>query len=186
MFKKSLYILIVFCFINCQIETYAAYDANSLIKKEEINLTVLTYFCDHITGRPMSLKVYVDGGTPDYSLYADGLVVGQISENEFVILGLLCGEGVDLTITDALGNTADFWAEAFVMPTPGAEAGLDKVISCFNDLAILDGSSGIENVAYSWTGPDPEFENNSQNPGVGVPGEYHLTVIKHGQWLSLL
>lgn len=41
----------------------------------------------------MSLKVYVDGGSPDNSLYADGLLISQLSENEFIILGLNLGEG---------------------------------------------------------------------------------------------
>jgi gliding motility-associated-like protein len=144
--------------------------------KDEITLTVLTWMCDHLTG-PIALKVFVEGGTPEYTLYAQGLIVGKLSVNEFVILGLHGSEGVMVTVTDAIGNTSDFWAEPFIMPSPGADAGPDKIITCFDSLAVLEGFSPTDNVRYEWTGPDPEFEQDEQQPFVDMPGLYKLTVV---------
>ena len=145
-------------------------------KNDEITLTVLTEMCAHLEGRPIALKVYVDGGVPDYTLYAGGLIVHQLSLNEFVILGLIGGEGTNVEVTDAQGNTAEFWAEAIIMPSPGAEAGPDMYISCVDSLARLEGFSETENVGYYWTSLETGQTYDSQFPEVPNPGIYYLTV----------
>ena len=176
MFKNYFCLFFSLFVFNLPVIFSAGMDALFPGNNGEITLTVLTQICDHLTG-PIALKVYIEGGTPGYTLYAGGLVVGQLSVNEFVILGLHGSEGVEVTVTDALGNMADFWAEPILMPTPGADAGPEKVISCIDSVAVLNGHSETENVRFYWSGPDPEFEVNSPNPGVDVPGTYQLSVV---------
>lgn len=180
MIKSQLFILCAFLFFNWSVELYPHNELNNQPENPgEITLKVLTYMCDHLTG-PIALKVYIDGGTPDYTLNAGELLTGQLTVNEFVILGLKGGEGTFVTVTDALGNSKEFWAAAHLMPTPGAEAGPNKTISCLDSLAVLSGSSDTVTVHYNWSGPDTDFDSTVSHPRVDTPGMYYLTVTNTG------
>jgi gliding motility-associated-like protein len=121
--------------------------------------------------------VIVEGGTPEYSLVAEGKIISRQSLHEFVILGFHNDGGINVTVTDAKGKTADFWVAPFIMPSPGAEAGPEMVISCADSVAVLQGSSPTDDVNYYWTGPDADFDFRNSHPGVDVSGTYHLKVV---------
>lgn len=59
-----------------------------------------------------------------------------------------------------------------VNTTPSANAGSTKTLNCIQTTTVLNGSGGT---TYTWTGPGA-FSSNLQNPTVGSPGTYSLTV----------
>jgi hypothetical protein len=58
--------------------------------------------------------------------------------------------------------------------TPDAAA-IGDTIDCISGVAPLSGSSTTAGVSYGWTGPN-NFTSSQQNPIVGTPGDYILTV----------
>ena len=83
-----------------------------------------------------------------------------------------------LTVMFTNGCTAVDQVEVFEDPNePIADAGLDQVITCTEDLISLGGmgTSVGQEYEYIWTGPNG-FMSNELNPEVTEPGTYTLTV----------
>lgn len=82
-----------------------------------------------------------------------------------------------LTITDpSTGCTGTDTAIVIRDTTgPGAAAGVSEQLTCARDSVLLSGSSATAGVTYAWTGPD-NFASALQDPFVGAPGTYTLTV----------
>jgi hypothetical protein len=53
-------------------------------------------------------------------------------------------------------------------------AGNNGPLTCSRLITTLSGSTSTSGVTYSWSGPG--FSSNTQNPSVGTPGTYRLTV----------
>lgn len=74
--------------------------------------------------------------------------------------------GITPTCGASLTNTIT------VNTTPTANAGSTKTLNCIQTTTIINGSGGT---TYTWTGPGA-FSSNLQNPTVGAPGTYTLSV----------
>jgi len=56
-----------------------------------------------------------------------------------------------------------------------ADAGPNQTITCYTPQVTLQGSSNVPAATYAWSGPGG-FNSNMQNPVVGDPGAYSLTI----------
>ncbi len=83
------------------------------------------------------------------------------------------GSGIyEVTVTSASGCCASDMIEVGLYTVPEANASGGS-LGC--DGLMLEGSSTIANVDYSWEGPNG-FTSNEQNPTINVAGQYTLTV----------
>lgn len=81
-----------------------------------------------------------------------------------------------LTVTDnGNGCTTAVDAEAVENTTPPQASAMGGTITCTTSAVTLEGSSTTSGVSYEWTGPG-SFSSTQQNPEVGTPGSYNLTV----------
>ena len=82
-----------------------------------------------------------------------------------------------LTVTDAVNNCSN--SDVIIIndstQAPSANAGSDVTLTCSNNTASLNASSGVNGVSFSWSGPGG-FSSASQNISVSTPGNYTLTV----------
>ncbi|TRX48623.1 hypothetical protein FNH22_28940 [Fulvivirga sp. M361] len=82
-----------------------------------------------------------------------------------------------LIVTDTL-NGCTSSAEVVVeqnITAPGATAGVSDELTCTMTGVSLQGASATTGVSYAWSGPG-NFTSVLQNPSVGAPGTYTLTI----------
>jgi len=85
-----------------------------------------------------------------------------------------------LTVTNSINGCQDTDDAMVIVDTvpPTAEAGPDAFINCYNNVAILDGTSSSSGVSitYQWAGPFVTSGGNTNSPTVSGAGTYILTV----------
>jgi len=85
--------------------------------------------------------------------------------------------GTQIIINSGVSIT---YASPFQCTLPMVNAGTDTSISCIRPQVQLSGSSSIQGVSYSWTGPGILAGGQTVTPLVNSPGTYTLTVDNNG------
>ncbi|MEB2342817.1 MAG: hypothetical protein OZ932_12535, partial [Flavobacteriia bacterium] len=120
-----------------------------------------------------SATMNATGGTSPYSyLWSNGGTTATINN--------LAAGTYSVVVTDAHSCTFETSTIISASGTPGADAGLDMVITCAtNGQAILNGSTGASGVSYGWSasnGGHIVSGANTLNPTVDAAGTYTLVV----------